>query len=365
MASTPWIDYTECHIFLTKVGEIPNPFLYPTVCSEHGDVLCAAKLAVLVHVFICNVFARPETERTSRADAGCWIGRGCVGGLRICQLAEERARQETRRIASTADNLSWTGRGKEARAAREPGEIPWSGSCHLWRWSRVDTRWRQIFPSRIGKGSACRPSVGGRGNGGVPAASGRQLNALRTTRPTRIITLGDPAGERRDNVSGIGPGANKNRLWHEHGRRAPLPNLDDGGGWDLGDLRARQIPGPLLLRRVAERTLGRSGAAAGNPAGVAPSTFVLVHCMVGILRCAAVLPLVSCSTHGMTPSRTNSYVLRSICACQSGIRACVLHRNHRSFFSWFWFGYQARRCCTVLAEPPLFLDGRLAKPRTQ
>lgn len=89
-----------------------------------------------------------------------------------------------------------------------------------------------------------------------------------------------------------------------------------------GDLRARLIPGPLL-RRVAERTLGRSGAAAGNPAGVAPSTFVLVHCMVGILRCAAVLPLVSCSTHGMTPSRTNSYVLRSICACQSGIRACV------------------------------------------
>lgn len=77
-----------------------------------------------------------------------------------------------------------------------------------------------------------------------------------------------------------------------------------------GDLRARLIPGPLLLR-VAERTLGRSGAAAGNPAGVAPSTFVLVHCMVGILRCAAVLPLVSCSTHGMTPSRTNSYVLRS------------------------------------------------------
>lgn len=119
---------------LTKVGEIANPLLYPSVCSEHGDVLCAAKLAV--HAFICNVFARPETERMSRADAGCWIGRGCVGGLRICQLAEERARQETRRIASTADNLSWTGRGKEARAAREPGEIPWSGSCHLWRWSR-------------------------------------------------------------------------------------------------------------------------------------------------------------------------------------------------------------------------------------
>lgn len=88
------------------------------------DVLCAAKLAV--HVFICNVFARPETERMRLANAGCWIGRGCVGGLRICQLAEERARQETRRIASTADNLSWTGRGigKEARAAREPGEIP-------------------------------------------------------------------------------------------------------------------------------------------------------------------------------------------------------------------------------------------------
>lgn len=173
----------------------------------------------------------------SRADAGCWIGRGCVGGLRICQLAEERARQETRRIASTADNLSWTGRGKEARAAREPGEIPWSGSCHLWRWSRhtvasdipVARRQRQRVPL---------PPVRGwpmEWNGGVRAAraaSGRQLNALRTTRPTRIITLGDPAGERRDNVSGIGPGANKNRLWHEHGRRAPLPNLDDGGGWE-------------------------------------------------------------------------------------------------------------------------------------
>jgi hypothetical protein len=268
-----------------------------------------------VHVSICNVFARPETERMSRADAGCWIGRGCVGGLRICQLAEERARQETRRIASTADNLSWTGRGKEARAAREPGEIPlvWVLSLVALVQSRhtvasdipVARRQRQRVPL---------PPVRGwpmEWNGGVRAAraaSGRQLNALRTTRPTRIITLGDPAGERRDNVSGIGPGANKIRLWHEHehGRRAPLPNLDDGGGWDLGDLRARQIPGPLLLRRVAERTLGRSGAAAGNPAGVAPSTFVLVHCMVGILRCAAVLPLVSCSTHGMTPSRTNS-----------------------------------------------------------
>ena len=69
--------------------------------TRAGDVLCAAKLAV--RAFICNVFARPETERMSRANAGCWIGRGCAGGLRICQLAEERARQETRRIASTAD----------------------------------------------------------------------------------------------------------------------------------------------------------------------------------------------------------------------------------------------------------------------
>lgn len=35
LASTPWINYTECHIFLTKGDEIPNPFLYPCVCSEH------------------------------------------------------------------------------------------------------------------------------------------------------------------------------------------------------------------------------------------------------------------------------------------------------------------------------------------
>jgi hypothetical protein len=185
--------------------------------------------------FCTHVFA----QNTSRADAGFWIGRGCVGGLRICQLAEERARQETRRIASTADNLSWTGRGKEARAAREPGEIPlvWVLSLVALVQSRhtvasdipVAHRQRQRVPL---------PPVRGwpmEWNGGVRAAraaSGRQLNALRTTTPTRIITPGDPAGERRDNVSGIGPGANKNRLWHEHGRRAPLPNLDDGGGWE-------------------------------------------------------------------------------------------------------------------------------------
>jgi hypothetical protein len=57
LQAPPWIDYTGCHIFL------PIYLLRTRV----GDVLCAAKLAV--HAFICNVFARPETERMSRADA--------------------------------------------------------------------------------------------------------------------------------------------------------------------------------------------------------------------------------------------------------------------------------------------------------
>lgn len=109
--------------------------------SKYGNDLCAAISACLSFFLFCSdLFTLGKTEqRMSWANTECWMIdrlwlRWRVGGLRFCQLAEERDRKRgesprRRRTSSPPALLSWTGHGmgrKKARAAREPREIPWS-----------------------------------------------------------------------------------------------------------------------------------------------------------------------------------------------------------------------------------------------